>query len=282
MFIQTETANDAAVMAFLPGRAVLPSGQADFGTSDAAQRSPLAAAIFSADPAVARVVLLGDRIMVTKTAPADWQAIKPAVLAAIMNHYMTGQPAFQDGTAEKADEKTAEIVNEVKELIETRVVPAVADADGEVSFSSYKNGVVYLRMTGAALSLKGPIENMLRHYIPEVTAVRDHMDAGPKPGLDTPEARAIQDLLDHRINPSVAMHGGHIALIDVRGDIAYIRMEGGCQGCGMANVTLKQGVETEIKEAVPSIAQVLDSTDHAGGENPYFQPSGSGGASPFD
>ena len=290
MFIQTEATNDVGVMAFLPGREVLPSGQADFGTAEAAKRSPLATGIFAADPAVARVVLLADRIVVTKVASADWQAMKPAILSAIMIHYMTDQPVLHadqgDGgdsgdSGEEVDPDAIEIINEITELIETRVVPAVAQAGGEVSFESYKAGVVYLRMSGAATSLKGPIENMLRHYVPEVTAVRDHLDAGSKPGLDTAKARAIQELLDQRINPSVAMHGGHIALIDVKEDIAYIRMEGGCQGCGMASVTLKQGVETAIKETVPSITQVLDSTDHAGGDNPYFQPSKSGAASPF-
>ena len=80
----------------------------------------------------------------------------------------------------------------------------------------------------------------------------------------------MQQVLDERINPSVASHGGHIALIDVKSDTAYIRLEGGCQGCGMADVTLKQGIEVEIKSAVPTILQVLDVTDHAGGTNPYY------------
>jgi len=80
----------------------------------------------------------------------------------------------------------------------------------------------------------------------------------------------VQQVLDERINPSVASHGGHIALIDVKADTAYIRLEGGCQGCGMADVTLKQGIEVEIKSAVPAILQVLDVTDHAGGTNPYY------------
>ncbi|MDP6352086.1 MAG: NifU family protein [Alphaproteobacteria bacterium] len=80
-------------------------------------------------------------------------------------------------------------------------------------------------------------------------------------------------MLDQRINPSVAMHGGHIALVDVTDDTVYIRLEGGCQGCGMADVTLKQGVEGEIKRAAPDIVHVLDVTDHAGGTNPYYQPS---------
>ena len=82
---------------------------------------------------------------------------------------------------------------------------------------------------------------------------------------------SIQEVLETRVNPSVAGHGGHISLIDVDGSRAYIRMEGGCQGCGMANVTLKEGVAVEIQKVVPSIKEVLDVTDHAGGTNPYFQ-----------
>ncbi|MFP6714302.1 MAG: NifU family protein [Alphaproteobacteria bacterium] len=100
----------------------------------------------------------------------------------------------------------------------------------------------------------------------------DYRDSKPKPGLETADGKTVQKLFDEKINPSVATHGGHIALVDVQGDTVYIRLEGGCQGCGMADVTLKQGVEVEIKNAVPSIAHVLDVTDHDGGANPYYQP----------
>ena len=85
------------------------------------------------------------------------------------------------------------------------------------------------------------------------------------------EAVTVRQVLQDEVNPSVASHGGHISLIDVIGDTAYIRLEGGCQGCGMANVTLKQGVEVQIKKAVPTIARVLDTTDHASGSNPYYR-----------
>ena len=112
----------------------------------------------------------------------------------------------------------------------------------------------------------------MRHYVAEFAELVDFRDSKPKPGLKTPEGMAVQQLLDERINPSVAMHGGRIALVDVQADTAYIRLEGGCQGCGMADVTLKQGVEVEIKKEVPSIAHVLDVTDHDGGANPYYQP----------
>jgi Fe-S cluster biogenesis protein NfuA len=86
--------------------------------------------------------------------------------------------------------------------------------------------------------------------------------------------------LEKQVNPSVAAHGGHISLVDVQDDTAYIRLEGGCQGCGMADVTLKQGVVTQIQQVAPSITNVLDVTDHAGGDNPYYQP-GKGGVSPL-
>ena len=121
---------------------------------------------------------------------------------------------------------------------------------------------------------------MLQHYVPEVQAVKDYRDALPKPGLESPVGLGVQRVLAERVNPAVASHGGYIALVDVQEDTAYIRLEGGCQGCGMADVTLKQGVEREILQAVPEITRVLDVTDHAGGSNPYYQP-GKGGMSPY-
>jgi Fe/S biogenesis protein NfuA len=95
-----------------------------------------------------------------------------------------------------------------------------------------------------------------------------------------PKAIAIQRLLDTQINPAVASHGGYVTLLDVKDDIAYIALGGGCQGCGMADVTLKQGIEVAIKEEVPEIRQVVDTTDHASGSNPYYQPA-KGGQSPL-
>jgi Fe/S biogenesis protein NfuA len=103
----------------------------------------------------------------------------------------------------------------------------------------------------------------------------------PNPLWDDPKAKAVQDVIDTKINPAIAMHGGYVTLLDVKGDIAYVALGGGCQGCGMANVTLKQGIEVIIREAVPEIRQVIDTTDHAGGTNPYYQPSKGGGPSPF-
>ena len=96
-----------------------------------------------------------------------------------------------------------------------------------------------------------------------------------------PSALAVQKVLDEEINPAVASHGGFVTLLDVKDDVVYIALGGGCQGCGMVDVTLKQGIEVRIREAVPAIREIVDTTDHAGGTNPYYQPSKGGGASPF-
>ncbi len=103
----------------------------------------------------------------------------------------------------------------------------------------------------------------------------------PNPVWSDPLAQGIQDLIDSQINPGVASHGGHVELLDVKDNKVYVRMGGGCQGCGMASVTLTQGVETLVKQAYPQIEAVVDTTDHAGGTNPYYQPAKGGGASPF-
>ncbi len=101
----------------------------------------------------------------------------------------------------------------------------------------------------------------------------------PNPLWTDPVALAVQKLIDDEINPAVSSHGGFINLLDVRDGVAYVQLGGGCQGCGMAHVTLKRGVEARIKEAVPQVRAVVDQTDHAGGENPYYDPSGPGGES---
>ena len=103
----------------------------------------------------------------------------------------------------------------------------------------------------------------------------------PNPLWTDATAQAVQKVLDDEINPAVASHGGHVALLEVKNDVAYIQLGGGCQGCGMVDVTLKQGIEVRIREAVPSIREIVDTTDHAGGKNPYYQPSKGGGRSPY-
>jgi Fe-S cluster biogenesis protein NfuA len=250
-------------------------GELSFSSLEEAQvASPLAARLFEAGH-VARVSLMQAAIIVEKQADADWTDLKPAILVAIMDHLTHGHPILND-----ADVPTVQgdnpLHNKIRDIIDERVMPVVSRDGGEVVFVDYSDGDVVLELKGSARSLIGGIENMIRHFMPEVERVVDHLDAVPKPGLDTPEGRAIKQVLDEEINPSVASHGGHIALVDVQGDTVFIRLEGGCQGCGMADVTLKQGVEVAIKKAVPSINAVLDSTDHAGGDNPYFQP-GKGG-----
>lgn len=285
MLIQTEDTQDPSTMTFLPGRTVLEVGSADFSDAETANVSPLAKRLFQTG-SVKAVALGLDFIRVTRSDDADWPALKGAVLHAIVDHFMSGEPALieqganDDNIAIEFEPETSEVVAEVKELVETRIRPAAAQNGGDVTFHGYKDGIVYLDLQGSAVSLRAGILKVLRHYVPEVIDIRDFRDAIPKPGLSTTEAVAIQRLLNERINPAVAAHGGHISLVDVKQDIAYIRLEGGCQGCGMADVTLKQGVEFEIRQAVPTIKTVLDTTDHAGGTNPYYQP-GKGGASPF-
>ena len=282
MFIQTEATSDPGTVKFLPGKPVMPSGTADFADLESSAASPLARRLFAID-GVARVALDAEAITVAISDAEDWQVLKPAILGAIMEHYVAGD-AVIDGAGQEpggngADEEEDEISAQIRDLIDTRIRPAVAQNGGDVIFHGFEDGLVSLEMVGGGWAARGGIENMLRHYVPEVTGIKDYLDASSKPGLNTPEAQAILQVLDERINPSVASHGGHISLVDVPEDTVYIRLEGGCQGCGMADVTLKQGIEVEIKRAVPKITTVLDTTDHAGGSNPYYEP-GKGGVSP--
>ncbi|MFQ5958830.1 MAG: NifU family protein [Alphaproteobacteria bacterium] len=286
MFIQTEATADPAVMTFLPGRAVTGSGTAEFSDPGSAKESsPLAGRLLDID-AVTAVSLGPDHIAVTKAADANWGDVKPAVLRAIMEHFMAGGPALLAGTGAVAADGDGgaddEVVAQIKELIETRIRPPVTQGGGEVAFKGFEAGVVVLDLEGPAIGLKQPIQNMLQHYVPEVVSVRSYDDHVrlQNPEMNTPEALAVRRLLDEEVNPAVAAHGGHIALIDIQDDTVYIRLEGGCQGCGMADVTLKQGVAVAVRRVAPSIANVLDVTDHAGGTNPYYQP-GKGGASPL-
>ena len=271
MFIQTETI-DADTLAFLPGRTVLPSGNAEFPDADSAARSPLARRLFELN-GVESISLGTDRISVEKSDDVEWATLKPLILGAVMDHFTAGLPVMADGLPEAAIESDAdpEVVKKVKDLIDTRIRPAVRDGNGSVELHSLKGGIAYLKLEGSAFGLLAGIQNMIRHYAPEVTAVRDHRESIPKPGLTGEIGRAVQTLLDQRINPSVAAHGGHISLIDVQDKRVFIRLEGGCQGCGQADVTLKQGIETEIKAAIPDVTHVLDTTDHAEGRNPYYQ-----------
>ncbi len=287
MFIATETTADPAIMKFLPGRSVTGSGTVDFAGADEAERSPLAERLFSIE-AVAAVSLGPDFVAVTRSADADWSELKTVVLGAIMEHFIEGKPALlgdaaatADSGADGADGADPEVVAQIKDLIESRIVPAVTQKGGQIAFRGFEDGIVLLDMGGPTIGLADGIANMLTHYVPEVTGVRSYEEHErlQKAELNTPDALAVRKLLAEEINPSVASHGGHIALIDIKDDTVYIRLEGGCQGCGMADVTLKHGIERAIRQAVPSIAAVLDVTDHADGANPYFQ-QGKGGVSP--
>ena len=182
MFIQTESTPNPATLKFLPGQTVLDAGTADFPAAETAGTSPLATRIFAAGD-VAGVFLGRDFVTVTKADDAVWDHVKPAILGAIMEHFQSGAPAIEgaqaaSGHAEHTGED-GDIVAQIKELLDTRVRPAVAQDGGDITFHGFERGVVYLHMQGACagcpsstLTLKMGIENLLRHYIPEVTEVR--------------------------------------------------------------------------------------------------------------
>lgn len=183
MFIQTESTPNPATLKFLPGQTVLEIGTADFPSAEAASKSPLAGRIFTV-PGVQAVFFGTDFVTVTKAETSQWDHIKPAILGAIMEHYQSGAPVMSGeaapsgGHAEHSGED-ADIVRQIKELLDTRVRPAVAQDGGDITFHGFDRGVVYLHMQGACagcpsstLTLKMGIENLLRHYIPEVTEVR--------------------------------------------------------------------------------------------------------------
>ncbi len=183
MFIQTESTPNPATLKFLPGQTVLETGTADFPTAEGAEQSPLAERIFKVQ-GVSGVFFGNDFVTVTKADGTDWDHLKPAILGAIMEHFQSGKPIMigaataPSGHAEHSGED-AEIVGQIKELLDTRVRPAVAQDGGDITFHGFERGVVYLHMQGACagcpsstITLKMGIENLLRHYIPEVTEVR--------------------------------------------------------------------------------------------------------------
>ncbi|GAA0588160.1 NifU family protein [Rhizomicrobium electricum] len=181
MFIQTESTPNPATLKFLPGREVMGEGRvADFDSRDAAARSPLARALFDM-PQVGRVFFGADFISVTKT-DGEWQHLKPGILAVIMEHFTRELPLIEVGAeeTEAAEEEDSEVVVQIRDLIETRVRPAVAQDGGDIIYRGFDaaSGVVFLHMRGscagcpsATMTLKNGIENLLKHYIPEVSAV---------------------------------------------------------------------------------------------------------------
>ncbi len=182
MFIQTENTPNPATVKFLPGQVVMEDGTAEFRGADEAGPSPLAARLFALQ-GVSGVFLGHDFVSVTKFNDTDWVMLKPMVLAALMEHLSTGQPVIdpEKMRPEEAvsDEPDDEITAQIKELLDTRVRPSVMMDGGDIEFESFQDGVVFLKMRGACAgcpsstaTLKQGIENMLRHYIPEVIEVR--------------------------------------------------------------------------------------------------------------
>ncbi len=185
MFIQTEATPNPATLKFLPGRPVLESGTLDMPTRAEAEKSPLAERLF--DIAAVNGVFFGsDFITVTKSS-GEWQQLKPLILGAIMEHFMSGVPLLKTGEGagpaagddEFFDEADSELVATIKDLIETRVRPAVAGDGGDITFRGFKDGVVFLAMKGSCsgcpsstATLQHGIQNLLRHFVPEVTEVR--------------------------------------------------------------------------------------------------------------
>ena len=185
MFIQTEATPNPATLKFLPGKSVLGAGTREYRDAEAATQSPLATRLFEID-GVTVVFLCSDFISVTKE-DGEWQHLKPAILGAIMEHFMSGASVVDDGDAaieqggeeEFFEEEDKATVETIKELLDTRVRPAVAQDGGDITFQGYRDGIVYLTMRGACAgcpsstaTLQHGIENLLKHFIPEVQGVR--------------------------------------------------------------------------------------------------------------
>lgn len=182
MFIQTEATPNPQTLKFIPGKPVLEDGTADFRAKREAETSPLAKRLFDID-GVAGVFLGSDFISVTKT-EAEWQHLKPMILGAIMEHYMSGAEAVGGESANDSadgsyDPEDADVVATIKELLETRVRPAVAQDGGDITFAGFRDGIVYLHMRGACsgcpsstATLRHGIENLLKHFCPEVEEVQ--------------------------------------------------------------------------------------------------------------
>ncbi|PZN98965.1 MAG: NifU family protein [Hyphomicrobiales bacterium] len=183
MFIQTEATPNPATLKFLPGRAVMPDGTLELRDADQAERSPLAQRLFGVN-GVSGVFLGSDFITVTKS-DGEWPHLKPAILGAIMEHFMSGAPVLSDGSRPDVIEEgeffapeDAKTVETIKDLLETRIRPAVAGDGGDITFRGFKDGTVYLAMKGSCAgcpsstaTLKHGIQNLLRHFLPDVREV---------------------------------------------------------------------------------------------------------------
>lgn len=179
MFIQTEETPNPATLKFLPGRLLMPEGTADFNSREKASESPLAQKLFTIQ-GVKGVFFGADFITISKEDTAEWPILKPSILGMIMEHFVTHQPLFYEKeNAKHASGEDDPIVAQIKELLDTRIRPAVAMDGGDIVFDRFEEGVLHVRMQGAcsgcpssSVTLKNGIENMLRHYVPEVLEVR--------------------------------------------------------------------------------------------------------------
>jgi len=163
----------------------------------------------------------------------------------------------------------------IKQLLHQQIRPLLADRGGDLGFQDFTDGTLSLQIIGspgASIPIRETIENMIRHYVPEVSEIKIVATAkDDRPAATEDPNSHVQRILDQQINPAVAAHGGTIRLVAIKSNVVYIQFEDACQGCAMANVTFRQGVEVMILDQVAGIIAVVDSTDHTGGTNPYFK-----------
>ncbi len=184
MFIQTEETPNPATLKFMPGRALMTQGTLEIESVEAAKTSPLGEALFRID-GVVRVFLAHEFLTVTKAGNKDWPVLKPAILAAIMDHYTNNRPILADGSVAPTPESAhvtgdnSAIAQQIRELLDIKVRPAVAQDGGDITFQRFEDGIVYLNLKGSCAgcpsstaTLKMGVENMLKHYIPEIREVR--------------------------------------------------------------------------------------------------------------
>ncbi|MEE2996496.1 MAG: NifU family protein [Pseudomonadota bacterium] len=271
MFIQTHPEDDPELMRFTPGEPVLPVGKEPLSEAETLDISPLARRLLRIE-GVEGVSLSLDDITLRRSGGTEWYILKPAVLGAIMEHYGAGEPVIAEP-----------VVLRLLELLDGRIRPAIEAYGGEVLFKKFADGTLTLELIGGGGAQKRDMmTNIISHHVPEVESVTwvgeapaaeipDWLLNGKEEPPTGPEAEAVMQLLDEKVNPAVAAHGGQITLIDVADHIAYVRMEGGCQGCSSSAVTLQQGVQNAIISEVPTIQGVVDLTDHSQGVNPFFE-----------
>jgi Fe-S cluster biogenesis protein NfuA len=184
MFIQTEETPNPATMKFLPGREVMVQGTLEITDAKAASSSPLAEALFAIE-GVKGVFLSREFITVTKSSEKDWPVLKPAILTTIMEHFTSNKPVLAEGTETPAaavnPDDESDVIKQIREILDMKIRPAVAQDGGDITFQSFEDGVVYLNLKGSCAgcpsstaTLKAGVENMLKHYIPEVKEVRQN------------------------------------------------------------------------------------------------------------